>query len=320
MYGTYTDMIRKFNLQSFYDDLQISVMGVIPDGYPHAVLQLAHGMRGCKERFLPFMSYMAEQGIACVANDHRGHGESVREESDRGYMYDGGYRALVDDMKMVTDWTHCEYPGLPVYILGHSMGSLAVRTYLKEYDGAVDGVILCGSPGWTPLSNIVLSLSHLLAIVSKGRYRPSLIQKWTSSLYNRRFSDEGRNAWTCSDPEVRKEFAENPVCSFDFTANGMEALLSLMHETYSDKDWHVTSNNLPIYFVSGEDDPCMLGESGLHEAAKHLVACGYKDVTSALYSSMRHEVLNEKGKELLWEDIFQHITTWEQTRMSKAGS
>ena len=67
-------MVRTFIIRSRYDDLDISVLVVKPEKQVHAVIQFAHGMCGCKERFLPVMEYMAGKGIACVAGDHRGHG------------------------------------------------------------------------------------------------------------------------------------------------------------------------------------------------------------------------------------------------------
>ncbi len=82
-------------LDSAYDGVSISVAAVRPESRPKAVLQISHGMCGCKERFLPFMEYMAAHGVACVANDHRGHGLSVKNEKDRGYMYKGGYKTLM---------------------------------------------------------------------------------------------------------------------------------------------------------------------------------------------------------------------------------
>ena len=83
-------MTERFTIRSDADSLDISVMTVAPEeGSIKAVLQLSHGMCGCKERFMPFMEYMARNGIMCVANDHRGHGESVRTSRDLGYMYEG---------------------------------------------------------------------------------------------------------------------------------------------------------------------------------------------------------------------------------------
>lgn len=298
-----------FLLRSGYDGVDVSVMMVRPDSKPVAVLQLAHGMRGCKERFLPFMEYMAAHGVVCVANDHRGHGKSVKRTEDRGYMYAGGHIALVEDMKMVTDWAHERFPKLPLFLLGHSMGSLAVRIYMKRYDSDISGVIICGCPSDSPLLSATLLLARILCVFKDGRLKTGIFQDMASWAYNRRFASEGRNAWTCSDPQVRKEFAGNPSCTFVFTANGMLSLLSMMKETYSRSGWGVSNPDLPVYFISGADDPCMRSEAAFHASAMHLADRGYHNVSSALYTGMRHEVLNEIGKEMVWEDVLSHINS-----------
>ena len=301
-------MKETITLHSRSDGLDVSVLVVRTEKEPVAVLQLTHGMKGCKERFLPFMNYMSEHGVACVANDLRGHGDSVRRTEDRGYMYDGGYLALVEDMKLVTDWIHQTFPGLPVYLLGHSMGSLAVRTFMKTHDDDVSGVILCGSPSDSPMLPAAYHLSRLLNSFKEGKIRTGMVQDVASWIYNRRFASEGRNAWTCSDAEVRKAYAGNPSCAFDFTANAMYALMSMMRETYSHEGWTMSNPHLPVYFISGSDDPCMRSEASFHAAAQLLADVGYSDVTSAIYSGMRHEVLNEFDKEIVWKDVLDHIT------------
>ena len=143
------------------DGLGISAMAIRPEGQVRAVIQLSHGLCGCKERFIPFMEYMARKGIACVAGDHRGHGASVRSDEDLGYMYEGGYMALVDDMRQITEWIHSTFPQTPVYLIGHSMGSMAARVYVKYDDSSIDGLILTGSPSREPLLWLAKTLSGL---------------------------------------------------------------------------------------------------------------------------------------------------------------
>ena len=301
------DMNESFTLRSGYDGLEISVMMTLPEGEPSAVLQLAHGMRGHKERFAPLMEYMAESGVACVANDHRGHGDSVRSVEDRGYMYAGGSAALVDDMGMVNEWIHLRFPGTPVYLLGHSMGSLAVRTYLKEHDGSVAGVILCGSPSSHPAVPVALMMFAAMDAFGLGRMRPRIVQGVVSWMYGRRFPSEGKYAWLNSDPAQQMAFASDPASAFDFTANALLALMDLMRETYSYEGWNVANPSVPVYFISGSDDPCMRNEAAFHASVQHMADLGYEDVTSAIYTGMRHEVLSEIGKEAVWEDVLAHI-------------
>ena len=297
-------MTERFTIRSDADSLDISVMTVAPEeGNIKAVLQLAHGMCGCKERFMPFMEYMARNGIMCVANDHRGHGESVRTSRDLGYMYEGGADAMVEDMAQISMWIHSRYDGLPLYLLGHSMGSLAARVYAQRHDELIDGLIVCGSPSWNPLSRAGYAMSVALEAVGADRMRPSLLSNLISWMYNRRFSSEGRNAWTCSDPEVRKSFRNNPRCNYVFTVNGTKNLMALLIDTYCNEDWCMHNSDLPILFLSGEDDPCMINEERLHDAAKEMCRHGYHNVSSAIYGGMRHEILNEKKKENVWNDI-----------------
>ena len=294
-------------MTSRVDGLKIAVLVVEPEIAPKAVLQLSHGVCGRKERYLPFMEFMAQHGVVCVAGDHRGHGESVRSKEDLGYMYRGGYLALVDDMRMITEWIHSNYPDLPLFLLGHSMGSMAARVYAKYDDSEIDGMVMCGSPSWNPSSRFARIITGFMCMIGLGHVRMTWSQRITSNRYNRRFAAEGYQAWTCSDAEVRKSFVNDETCDFILTANGSYNMMCLMGETYNDDKWTVSNPCLPIYFISGTDDSTMLSEADFHSSIQHICDKGYVNVSSALYPGMRHEVLNEIGKEEVWNDILDFM-------------
>ena len=298
---------REFFVESAYDGLQISVLEVVPVEKPKAVVYLAHGLCGCKERFLPFMEYLAANGVACVANDHRGHGSSIRTEADRGYTYQGGAKAMVMDMEVVADYIAQHYQGVPITLLGHSMGSLAARTFLKQNDDRLDKVIICGSPSPNPMAPIGRAIVNIMSKRDSGKRRPEMLQKFTSTSYNRKFKHEGYQAWTCSDAKVRKQFADDPRCNFTITVDLAKALMDLMKETYSKKDWSVKKSELPILFISGEDDPCMISKKRFERVIRKIGDCGYKNVQSITYPQMRHEILNEIDKQKVWVDVLSFI-------------
>ena len=148
-------MQRGFTIQSKVDGLMLDGLVVEPEeGVQRtALLQLSHGMSEYKERYLPFMEFMAEHGVVCVIHDHRGHGKSVKSEQDLGFMYGAGGAGLVEDLFQVTVWAKKEYPDLPFILMGHSMGSLVVRTYAKEHDRELDALIAAAGfrhslPAW----------------------------------------------------------------------------------------------------------------------------------------------------------------------------
>ena len=134
-------------IESEADGLDISVLAVVPDETPYkGILQLVHGMSEYKERYLPFMEYMAKKGYVCVIHDQRGHGKSVRALDDLGYMYGGGADAILKDIEVVNREMHQQLPDLPLILFGHSMGSLAVRAFARDHDDCMDMLIVCGSP------------------------------------------------------------------------------------------------------------------------------------------------------------------------------
>ena len=297
------NMKEEFKLESRVDGLEIAAVAVVPEGEIVAVLHVVHGMCGSKERFLPFMEFMAGHGVACVAHDHRGHGRSVADISDLGYMYGGGHAALIDDMDMVFTWMQTRFHDVDSFILGHSMGALAVMAYLKSASILPDGAILCGFPAYSPFAPFTYAVSGIMCRVGLGRIRPKFLQDLTSAGYNRDFVSEGRQAWTCSDPEERKKFAEDPRHDFYLTFDGTRALMGLMTEAYAQKKFNALRSDMPVLMLYGDDDPCMGGPSGMNKALCSMHEHGFRDIGIKTYPAMRHEILNEIGKEDVWQDI-----------------
>ena len=250
------------------------------------------------------MEFLAANGFISIIHDHRGHGESVRSAEDLGYFYEGGYTAMIDDIKAVTERVRMEHPDLPLILIGHSMGSMAVRSFAKRYDEFLSGLIVCGSPSRNSGAPVGRLIARLYALLAGKKCRPRLIQRLAFGSFNRRFRHEGSpNAWICSDPEIVMNYDKDPLCNFQFTADGFINLFSLMQDAYSTSGWHPRRPDMPVLFISGEEDPCLLDRRRFDEAVRTMRRAGYTDVQSRLYPSMRHEILNETGKETVWHDI-----------------
>ena len=107
------------SFKSEADGLEISVMALIPDKKPYrAVVQLVHGMSEHKERYIPFMQYLAKLGYVVGIHDHRGHGKSVKHQDDLGFTYGGGAQAMLQDIRTVNRKIHAYYPELPLILMG----------------------------------------------------------------------------------------------------------------------------------------------------------------------------------------------------------
>ena len=296
-------MLEQFSFLSFQDQLEIKGLIMTPNE-PIGVLQIAHGMCEHKERYIPFMEAMTKKGWICVIHDHRGHGESVKTQEDLGYFYDKSGTYVVEDVHQVTYLMKKRFPNLPYVLFGHSMGSLIVRAYTKKYDYELDALVVCGSPSKNALVNVALLLTSLIARFKGDHYRSPLIQKLAFGSFAKRFSQEkSENCWICSDGEVVRQYDNDPKCGFIFTANGFLSLWNVLKKVYDEDGWIMLKPKLPILFIAGAQDPCIVNAQKFHKAYSFMRKVGYSTVQSKLYPNLRHEILNEPIKEEIYADI-----------------
>lgn len=303
---------ENYRLDTRHDGIRIGVIVLRPDDDVtcKGIVQIAHGMCEYKERYIPFMEYLCSNGYICVISDHRGHGESVMEKDDLGYFYSGGAEALIDDLLLVNETIRNTWPELPLFLFGHSMGSLAVRSFTKRHDDRIDGLIVCGSPSRNPAAGAGKMLARLISSFKGERYRPAIIQKIAFESFNKKFESEGPNAWLSTDKENVRKYNNDPLCTYQFTCNGFIGLFDLMTDTYSLKGWKVSKPGLPVHFIAGSEDPCITSLKYFDAAAGHMKNVGYRNVTSRTYEGLRHEILNETGKEVIWKDILETLGSW----------
>lgn len=304
-------MVKRYRqfFRSDADGLRISALSICPEEMPYkGVIQLVHGMSEHKERYEPFMEYMASLGYVTVIHDHRGHGQSVRSGDDLGYMYGGGADAMLADIASVNRQIREKFPDLPLILMGHSMGSLAVRAFAAEHDDCMDMLIVCGSPSNRRARIAGSVIAKLEGKLFGMRHRSRLLEILSLGNYAARFSGEkNRNAWICSDPEVYQAYTDSELCGFTFTDDAYLALFQLMKRAYDVKHWNCTKPELPVLFISGSDDPCLGNVRQFAAAVQKMRDAGYRDVKGKLYPGMRHEILNEKDRERVFRDISVYI-------------
>lgn len=295
-------------LASSFDGLPLSVAMIAPEDDPKGIVQFVHGMIEHKERYYPLMEWLSGHGYVCIVSDLRGHGASVRNEEDLGYFGKDGWKALVEDIKTVGDLARKEFSGIPFTLIGHSMGSLIVRSYLKRYDSSIDRLIVCGSPSDNPAKGAGKTIAKALQALAGSHHRSGLLQKISFAGYNKDFKADGYDrAWVCSDPEILKAYHSDPLCSFTFTVDGFINLFDLMSDCYSDKGWNVTKPDMPIRFISGALDPCRISDKAWDASVEFIRGRGYRDVGGRLYPGMRHEILNETDRAAVWEDLLNTL-------------
>ena len=302
---------REFTLQSKYDNLALSCAEYTAEGGTQTnakgVVQIVHGMCEYKERYEGFIDYLTQNGYIVFAHDHRGHGGSVTANENLGYFGDKKGEAIVDDAALVTDEIRRLYPGLSVTLFGHSMGSLVVRAYIQKYEEKIDKLIVCGSPSKNSLAGFGLMLNGVISAFRGKKYRSRLMANASTGGGDDKFPGEGKTAWLTRDKTVVEKYNADEKCNFVFSCNGFSNLLHLVKNAYKKKKYPAKHSDLPIFFMAGADDPVIGSEKKWLAAQQFLRDVGYKNVTGKSYPKMRHEILNELGKEEVYADALAFI-------------
>ncbi len=304
--------IKNFKFTSDHDGLEISALISVPSSPDfNGVVQIVHDMCDYKERYMPFIDYLAAEGFICVIHDNRGHGQSICSEDDLGFLYKNGDVGYVDDIHQLSTIVKQVYPSLPYFLIGFGMGSLGARAFIKRYDTEINGLFIVGSPSFKRFSKFAFNVETALMQKMGSHYRSDEINSILQTTLSKPFKNENTNfPWICSDSNVVSAYAADPNCNFIFTLNGYSALLSLLRQVYSDEGWRVENSHLPIRFISGQNDPCMISEKRFFKSVQMLENLGYESVSHRLFDGMRHEILNESDCLTVYKDIAKSLYSW----------
>lgn len=307
-------MKQSFSFTSHNKKTPIHVVIWKPNKPAHGILQIVHGMAEYIERYETLANYLTQQGWVVVGHDHLGHGESVDTYLPHGFFdKKKGPEILIDDTLQVTKNIKKEYPTLPLFILGHSMGSFVVRNYLKDNSELVNGAILMGT------GSEKKELSYVLPILRQLNYfQPTKINETIDRLafgnFRKKFPEKGSSFnWLSKNQENVRRYDLDPNTGFIFSNNAFYTLFQLMH-TATKKDWPKgISTKLPVLVISGENDPVGDFGKGPRKTASELKEHGLAHLTLHLYHNLRHELLNEEDSDLIMSDI----TEWMEMCIEK---
>lgn len=306
-------MIQKedFYFDSRDGEHQIHAIRWIPEAErPVCILQIIHGMAEYIDRYDEFAQFMAKKGILVVGDDHLGHGKSVREGEPFGYFCkEDAPTVLVRDEHRLKKMMQEKNPGVPYLILGHSMGSFIARNYLIRYGSGIEGAVIMGT-GMQPRFELVIAraLASIQCFILGPKHVSRLIDRLAFGGYNRRIpSPKTSSDWICANAESVARYVEDPLCGFVFTANGFQTLMKLIWNLNDVDNLKKMPRQLPIFLVSGEEDP--VGDYGraVKEVYDSYIQMGMEHVQMKLYPGDRHEILNEADRVDVYGDIYRWI-------------
>ncbi|WP_207695404.1 hypothetical protein DOK67_0001748 [Enterococcus sp. DIV0212c] len=283
-----------------------------PEQEAIGVVQIIHGMAEYIERYHDFAEYLNGLGYVVVGHDHLGHGESVAKDATKhGYFGKGDPVSFVlKDIHQIKEWITEHYPKLPHFMLGHSMGSFALRNYLQFYKPEISGAIFMGTGKKATLLPVALSLTNTLNLTAPEKTNERLDQLAFGD-FSKQFPEAGRFNWLSKSQDNVRRYENDPLTGFTFTNNGFYTLFRLVDGANRTGWAEKIDQNLSILVISGEQDPVGDFGKGPRKVAKDLDKAGIKDVSLVLFAELRHEILLEDEK----NEVYKAISNWLQKRL-----
>lgn len=281
----------------------------VPIGTVKATVQIIHGMSEHIELYDELMSILAENGIAAFAHDQVGHGRTAESLDKLGFIAEeNGSQLLVDDAYQFAKDIIADYTGIKHFVFGHSMGSFTTRLCSEQYPDMADGIILAGTSGPQKAAPLGIYVTDVKSMVQGGEHRSVSAQRLFCDIYNLEFREEDEDySWLTSDQNVIAAHENDELFNFTYSIKGMNDVVRLCTLCNSDEWFANYRADCPALIISGENDPLGNFGKGVLEIYKRLKEKAGDKITFKLYSSARHELLNESCKYGVISDILKWI-------------
>lgn len=294
---------------------------------PRAILHIIHGMAEHSQRYHRLAGRLGQEGIEVWAADQRGHGKTSANKQNHpglggllGHCSDkDGFSRVCTDIDTLNRAIMKEYPGVPVFLLGHSWGSFIAQKYIEDFEGqpgaggeepvTLAGCILSGTRGPDGIKiKMGAPLMAFLAFIIGERRGSRIARALADGSYNKSFRPNRTNFdWLSRDQKEVDAYLNDPFCGKLCSVGFYRDMAQALKRIHQSEKMEKIRKELPIYMFSGSADPVgNMGESlaALAVAYRHL---NIKDLETVLYPDARHEPLNETNREEVQESLLSWI-------------
>ena len=290
------------------DHSRLYVNQWLPDTPPKALIMVSHGMAEHGGRYARLAEALCGAGYGVFALDQRGHGRTADEGTLGLFAERDGWNKVVGDLASLNQHIGQQLPGVPIILLGHSMGSYIAQAYLLHHSASLHGAILSGS-NFQPVA--LYRAARLIARAERLRQglrgRSALIEFLSFGSFNKAFKPN-RTAfdWLSRDPDEVDRYRHDPLCGFRCTNQLWIDLLGGLQQISKASNLAQIDPGLPILVIGGECDPVSEGKR-LKSLAHALREAGCQHLQLTLYPQARHEVFNETNRDEVTADVLKWL-------------
>jgi alpha-beta hydrolase superfamily lysophospholipase len=278
--------------------------------HPRAAVHILHGMSEHGGRYERLARALNTRDINVWAHDHRGHGKNPTPPVGLGHFGDSnGWRAMVDDAWAVSEHMRTTYPGVPLVLFAHSMGSFVGQTLMAERGTAYRGVVLCGTNGPPDAKEAaVRALARLQRSVLGPRSPGEWLDRLVLQNYNRRFApNRTKFDWLSRDECEVDKYCADPLCGVPLTAQSWFDFLRGKRHLGTKGHLERIPPALPVRVIGGARDPVGEEWQGVRRLLRAFQNAGLSNVSYKFYEGARHELVNETNREEVTGDLIEWL-------------
>ncbi|MEC0107121.1 alpha/beta fold hydrolase [Paenibacillus taichungensis] len=271
------------------------------------VVQIAHGMSETAARYTEFAQHLTTHGYAVYANDHRGHGKTVENSDLLGNAGVDAFRWMASDMMNLGEVAAKENPDVPLFLMGHSMGSFLVQHLMYAGHERYHAFILSGTNGKRGLLRIGEKLAFLQCGIQGTGHPSMLLNALVFGGFNRSFRPATTPFdWLSRDSEEVKRFIDDPLCGAVCSAGFFRDFFKLLLDIHLPRNMKRIPKDKSVYLFSGEQDPVGLHGKGVLNLVAQYRELQLEDIEYRLYPGGRHEMLHETNR----TEVAGHVVEW----------
>lgn len=274
---------------------------------PKSYLLVITGMDEHSRRYEYFATKLNEKNISVDVMDFIGQGENVESVEQQEIWFKGTWQTMLDALKAKLE--ELKQNGKPVFLMGHSMGSILTQNFLLKYPDTASKVIIMGGVGphpfTYPLAHVVCNMFYSK---KKDKEESKLMTKLILGSANKSIKNPKTEFdWLSHDEKNVQDYINDPYCGHYNTWGFYKEFTSGLSQLYKKKNLKKLSKNENIFIVSGEDDPIGNFSKDPIKLSKLYKKYGIEKVKVKIYPHMRHEMLNEATKDDVINDILDFL-------------
>lgn len=273
---------------------------------PKAAVQISHGAAEHALRYERFGKFLAYAGYVVYADDHRGHGKTAKMLEKAGIAGPDAWNGMLRDMHQLSGIICEENPGLPLFFLGHSMGSLIAQQYIQLWGKDLKGAILTGTfgaLGGDPSAIVALCQQ---AVQAQGPDAPSQVFMNMFANFNQGLEVKTGFEWLSRDAAEVQKYVDDPWCGFPFSNQLVLDMFAGAAEIWKPENEARIPRDLPLLIASGELDPAGGNTASVKLLVDRYAAQGLQKMQVKFYPGARHEILNETNR----AEVMRYLLDW----------